>query len=435
MNPLAEELNGILRREAPELLNSLSHYGEKLFFPKGILAQTQEASTKAHKFNATIGIAKEGGDPMHLRCCQTLFDDHFKPSEVYPYASSYGHMELRQLWAAHQKERNPGLNQSTCTLPIVTNGLTHGLSVAGQLFIDPDDTVLLSDKLWGNYRMIFGNKLRGQLDYYKLFDSQLKKLNTKSIEEKLRETGSQKTILILNFPNNPTGYTPSQEEAHELCKVLQQHAEQGKSLVVICDDAYFGMFYEKNTIHHSIFSDLVNLHPNITAVKIDGCTKELFMWGFRVGFITIGSLNVSQKGLQAFEKKIGGAVRSDISNVSTLSQNSAIKVLRAAEFKSETLKKAELLERRYRKAKIAANLKKYENLWKVYPFNSGYFLCLQILPTTSEAVRLHLLEQHGVGTISINGHDLRVAFSCIEEHEIEEMFELIGDSVKSLASH
>ena len=67
------------------------------------------------------------------------------------------------------------------------------------------------------------------------------------------------------------------------------------------------------------------------------------MWGFRVGFITIGSLNVSQKGLQAFEKKIGGAVRSDISNVSTLSQNSAIKVLRAAEFKSETLKKAELL--------------------------------------------------------------------------------------------
>ena len=52
MNPLAEELNGILRREAPELLNSLSHYGEKLFFPKGILAQTQEASTKAHKFNA-----------------------------------------------------------------------------------------------------------------------------------------------------------------------------------------------------------------------------------------------------------------------------------------------------------------------------------------------------------------------------------------------
>ncbi len=43
----------------------LSDLGKNLFFPKGILTQSAEAKEKAHKYNATIGIATEKGGPMY----------------------------------------------------------------------------------------------------------------------------------------------------------------------------------------------------------------------------------------------------------------------------------------------------------------------------------------------------------------------------------
>jgi hypothetical protein len=44
----------------------LSGLGREFYFPKGILTQTAEARQKAKRFNATIGIAKEKGEPMFL---------------------------------------------------------------------------------------------------------------------------------------------------------------------------------------------------------------------------------------------------------------------------------------------------------------------------------------------------------------------------------
>jgi len=59
MNPLATELNDIIRKANPDIYEMLSNVGKHLFFPKGILSQSAEAKEKAHKFNATIGMATE----------------------------------------------------------------------------------------------------------------------------------------------------------------------------------------------------------------------------------------------------------------------------------------------------------------------------------------------------------------------------------------
>ena len=59
MNPLAVELNEQLSQHNPYVLEMLSDLGKNLFFPKGILTQSAEAKDKAHKYNATIGIATE----------------------------------------------------------------------------------------------------------------------------------------------------------------------------------------------------------------------------------------------------------------------------------------------------------------------------------------------------------------------------------------
>ena len=66
MNPIAKELNQTIQENNPHLMEMLSGIGKALFFPKGILSQSAEAREKAHKLNATIGIATEHGRTMRF---------------------------------------------------------------------------------------------------------------------------------------------------------------------------------------------------------------------------------------------------------------------------------------------------------------------------------------------------------------------------------
>lgn len=106
--------------------------------------------------------------------------------------------------------------------------------------------------------------------------------------------------MILNFPNNPTGYTPGLKEGDEIVAAVKEAAEAGINVVVVTDDAYFGLFFE-DSLKESLFGKLADLHPRVLAVKVDGATKEEFVWGFRVGFITYAS--ESKDVLNALEQK------------------------------------------------------------------------------------------------------------------------------------
>jgi len=77
---------------------------------------------------------------------------------------------------------------------------------------------------------------------------------------------------------------------------------------------------------------------------------------------------------------------------------------------------------------------RYQEAWDVYPFNSGYFMCLRLKSMDAEKLRIHLLEKYGVGLISIGNTDLRVAFSCLEENEIPGLFDLILSGIRDLTS-
>lgn len=76
---------------------------------------------------------------------------------------------------------------------------------------------------------------------------------------------------------------------------------------------------------------------------------------------------------------------------------------------------------------------RYADAWDIYPFNSGYFMCLKLKTVDAEALRVHLLDKYGIGTIAINSTDLRIAFSCIEEEDLGELFDLIYQGVHDLA--
>ena len=81
MNPLAAELNEIIKNENNHVYEMLSEVGKNLFFPKGILTQSAEAKEKAYRFNATIGMATERGRTMYLPSVMSLLNG-LEPEEA-----------------------------------------------------------------------------------------------------------------------------------------------------------------------------------------------------------------------------------------------------------------------------------------------------------------------------------------------------------------
>jgi hypothetical protein len=59
-------------------------------------------------------------------------------------------------------------------------------------------------------------------------------------------------------------------------------------------------------------------------------------------------------------------------------------------------------------------------------------MCIRVKGVDAEALRVHLLEKHGVGLISIGATDIRVAFSCLEEEQIEPLFECVHQAIGEL---
>jgi aspartate/methionine/tyrosine aminotransferase len=412
----------------------LSDLGKNLFFPKGILTQSAEAKEKAHKFNATIGIATEKGGPMFLQCIQDKLSA-FDPKDIYPYAPPAGKPELRSLWREKMLRENPSMQGKHFSNPVVTNALTHGLSIIGDMFVGAGDHVVLPDMLWGNYNLTFGTCNNGIMKKFPTFTpaggfdvDAFKSVLQNSAEEK------GKAVVLLNFPNNPSGYTPTVAEGDAIVAAILEVAEAGCNIVAVTDDAYFGLFYE-DTLKESLFGKLANLHPRILAIKLDGATKEEFVWGFRTGFVTYADGNTYENVpvMTALEKKTMGIIRAKISNCPHPSQTFVIEALRSSQFLAQKEEKLQVMKGRALKTKKVLDSGKYDSAWSYYPFNSGYFMCLKLKQVDAEKLRVHLLNKYGVGAISIGKTDLRIAFSCIAEENIQELFDIIFQAVNDLA--
>lgn len=429
MHKLATELNQIIQNENPHVFEMLSDLGKQMYFPtEGILSQSAEAKNKAFKFNATIGTAIEKGKPMHLKVIQDKLSA-YNPSDLYPYAPPAGKPELRKEWRKKMLVDNPALEGQTFSNPIVTNALTHGLSITADLFADKGDTLIIPDQNWENYDMVFNIRRGTTITTYPLYDEN-GLFNADGLREAiLAQKGHGKAIVLLNFPNNPTGYTPNAQEGASIVQAILDGANAGVNVVAITDDAYFSLFFE-DSLTESLFGALSNIHERVLAVKVDGATKEEYVWGFRVGFITFG--NKSEALLKALEEKAIGIIRATISSGPHPSQTFLLDALKSPEFATQRQEKFDIMKSRANKVKEVLDSSKFEDAWDYYPFNSGYFMCLKLKTTNAEQVRQVALEKYGVGTISLSDTDLRVAFSCIEEEDIEEMFHLIYDAVKDV---
>jgi aspartate/methionine/tyrosine aminotransferase len=425
VDPQAIHLNESIQKCNGNVLSLLSERGKNIFFPKlGILAQAAQAKGKS--INATIGEAiEDDGTSMHLSEFDKLIN--LPLSSVYPYAPSFGKKDLRDTWKEFIIQKNPSLSGKVFSTPIATNGLTHGISIASYLFVDQGDTVVIPDLFWENYSLIFENAYLGKVETFPTFKNG--GFNIDGFAEKL-DSIKGKIILLLNFPNNPTGYTPLITEISKIVDTITQQAEKGKKVVVLIDDAYFGLVYEENVFKESIFTRLASVHENILAVKLDGPTKEDYVWGFRVGFISYGVKNGTAELYEALENKTAGAIRGNISNISNLSQSLLQKVYFSEQYNSDKKNKYATLKSRYQEIiKTLAN-PKYAEYFEALPFNSGYFMCIQLKDTlNAEEIRKILLEKYSTGVI-VFGELIRLAFSAVPKSKIAELIENIYSACK-----
>ena len=427
INPLAQELNDALKGTTPGEL--LSDVGTRLYFPKGIIAQSAEAKKLGKTANGTIGTTVVEGKPIMLPSIKKYVPD-LTSSELVGYAPTAGNPDLRAMWKESIIRKNPLLKDKKFSLPVVVPGLTAGISYLADLFLDETKPLVAADPSWDNYVLIAEARRNAKFVQFKMFkDGKFNIEGLKETMQKQAESGSVR--ILLNFPQNPSGYSPTSDEAKQLVSIVKEIAEKGAKVMVWCDDAYFGLNYEDNIEKQSLFAYLCDLHENVLAAKIDGPTKEDFAWGFRTGFITFGCKGLSDAQYEALVKKLMAAIRSSVSCAATPSQSLILKAASDGKLEEEKAEFRKILERRYKLVREFVSTHESKFI-KPLPFNSGYFMSFDTMDIDAEKLRQKLLNDRGIGTISIDAKTLRVAFSSLDEEKINIVYQAIYDVADEL---
>lgn len=405
-------------------MSFFSKLGENIILPQDVLIQSKETSIVPNAVNATIGIATDNKKALSLPSINEVIKE-LSTTDYLPYSPTPGLLKIREVWKEKIFKENSVINPEYLSLPMVTTGITQGIDIIANLFSEKDDALLLPNLFWQNYAQIFTIKLGNNIYKYNQFDNE-NNFNLSDFKHTLYNIKENKISIILNFPNNPTGYTPSTEELTQLVSIIDVFAKENpnKNLIIISDDAYFGLFFEENhkTPTLSATYRLVD-NNNCLVIKLDGITKEYYGWGLRVGFITYYTSDDELRKIVL--EKTQGYLRSTTSSPSNLSQQIALRLLESSQVKQEKTYNDSIIEGRYRILKEAIAKYNLDNDVTILPFNSGYFFTIK-MPEHIDAhkFRLKFLNDYKYGVYSMDDSHIRIAFSCLDK-------ELIPDLIKN----
>jgi aspartate/methionine/tyrosine aminotransferase len=408
----ADRLNAILRRDAPAVARLLSPLGLRAAFPRGIPFQSDEA--RHARLNATIGQLTDGrGAPMPL---PELSDGivGLDPTMTWLYAPVDGPVSLKTAWLDRQRQ-HAGNPSAAASLPFVTHGLTHSISLVASLISSSDLTLVVPRPAWENYDLLFGLHASPRLEGWRFFRDD-GRLDTASFAQTLdRLTG--RLAIILNFPGNPSGYTPTTAEATEIVDAIL--AYRGGPVAVVVDDAYQGWVYQEDRHPRSLFWDLAERADpeRVAAFKIDGATKELLFFSSRVGFLTHSATHGDAE--EALRSKLKFVVRGTVGGPSGPAMALVMRGLATSTLEGTFQQRRAVLARRWsrlRECLEASGL-------PFYPFNSAFFALLPLPPDRSaDELRQRLLHEHSVGVISFPEENMiRLAYCSLHEDDIPEL--------------
>ena len=205
--------------------------------------------------------------------------DSLQQGETY-YAHNLGLPPLRQAIADHMGQNHPGPHGQGVSLDrvAVTAGGVNALMLAVQALVNPGDDVLAITPVWPNLvaqPRIMGAHLR---------TLPLQAVNGSwqlDLDALLSAIGPQTRLLILNAPNNPTGWTLGRQEQ---LAILQRCRETGTW--ILADEVYEALYYAP-TDNACAPSFLDVAEPQDRLVVAHSFSKSFLMTGWRLGWLVM----------------------------------------------------------------------------------------------------------------------------------------------------
>ena len=223
-------------------------------------------------------VASEMGDVISLGVGEPDFDTpwHVREEGIYSleqgktiYSANAGLMELRQEICKYMDRRfdlryNP---KSEC---LVTVGGSEGIDLAFRVLLEPGDEVLVPEPSFVAYQpcVIFAGGTPVPIPTYEKDDFKL-------TPEALEQAITPKTkVLVMPFPNNPTGAVMEREDLEAIADVLRD-----KDIIVLSDEIYAELTYGQE---HVSIANIEGMYDR--TVILSGFSKAYAMTGWRLGY-------------------------------------------------------------------------------------------------------------------------------------------------------
>lgn len=325
-------------------------------------------------------IVSEMPDAISLGVGEPDFDTpwHIREEGIYSlekgrtfYTSNAGLKELKEEICNYLKRR-----MEVSYLPdsevMVTVGGSEAIDIALRAMLNPGDEVLVPQPSYVSYvpcvTLAGGKPVIIQLEEQDQF-----KLTGRKLLEKI----TPKTkILILPFPNNPTGAIMEKEELEEIAKIVRE-----KDLFVLSDEIYAELTYKQKHVTIAAFPGMKE-----RTVLINGFSKAYAMTGWRLGYVCAPEVILKQM-LKIHQFAIMCAP--------TTSQYAAVSALRNGDKDVEMMRESYNQRRRY-----LMHAYKEMGLDCFEPFGAFYtFPSIKRFGITSDEFATRLLKEEKVAVV------------------------------------
>lgn len=238
----------------------------KQITPSEIRAFDAQVSTIPGLLNFTIGEPNFDVPEFIKDAMKEALDKNFTH-----YAASDGLQELRQAIANfYQRRHQLKLNWQQI---MVTVGASQGFMITMMALLNPGDKVLIPSPYFPLYG--YSTILSGGDSVFVDTSADDFVLTPEALDHQLQGHPEIK-LLMLNYPNNPTGTTYSKDQVKGLAEVLRKYPD----VYVLSDEIYGDLVYDGD--HYSMVEEL----PDRT-ILLAGASKSYAMTGFRLGFLHI----------------------------------------------------------------------------------------------------------------------------------------------------
>lgn len=214
----------------------------------------------------SLGIGEPDFDtPWHVREASI----HALDRGSTGYTSNMGLLELRKAVSGYIA-RTFGVTYKPEDEILITVGVSEALDLAIRALVEPGDEVLYHEPCYVSYRpvIIFAH---GKPVAVETSGDQGFRLTRELLEKKV----TKKTkLLILNYPNNPTGAVLSRADLDGIAAFAREH-----DLIVLADEIYAELTYDQK---HVSIAALPGMRER--TIFLHGFSKAWAMTGFRMGF-------------------------------------------------------------------------------------------------------------------------------------------------------